>query len=165
MVIVILVWICWIIHLTLTFLNIFIFYYNTHRIGRLQWFISLFLFKWKWKLLNHVQLFVTPWTIQSMEFSRPESTFPSPGDLPSPGIKPRSPALQADCLPAEWPRKLNSWLSGFLKAGHKSVDVCIHLYINAYVYTFTTLCLQLILLPLLNLSSTPSFYFKYAICH
>ena len=27
--------------------------------------------------------------------------FPSPGDLPSPGIKPRSPALQADSLPAE----------------------------------------------------------------
>ena len=37
------------------------------------------------------------WTIQSMEFSRPEywsgSPFPSPGDLPNPGIKPRSPAL------------------------------------------------------------------------
>ena len=28
--------------------------------------------KWKWKSLSHVQLFVTPWTIQSMEFSRPE---------------------------------------------------------------------------------------------
>ena len=27
--------------------------------------------------------------------------FPSPGDLPSPGIKPRSPTLQADSLPAE----------------------------------------------------------------
>ena len=27
--------------------------------------------------------------------------FPSPGDLPKPGIKPRSPALQADSLPAE----------------------------------------------------------------
>ena len=26
--------------------------------------------------------------------------FPSPGDLPNPGIKPRSPALQADSLPA-----------------------------------------------------------------
>ena len=29
------------------------------------------------------------------------SPFPSPGDLPNPGIKPRSPALQADSLPAE----------------------------------------------------------------
>ena len=40
-----------------------------------------------------------------MEFSRPEywsgSPFPFPGDLPNPGIKPRSPALQADSLPAE----------------------------------------------------------------
>ena len=27
--------------------------------------------------------------------------FPSPGDLPNPGIKPRTPALQADSLPAE----------------------------------------------------------------
>ena len=31
--------------------------------------------------------------------------FPSPGDLPSPGIKPRSPALQVDSSPAEPPEK------------------------------------------------------------
>ena len=30
-----------------------------------------------------------------------ELPFPSPGDLPDPGIKPRSPAVQAGCLPAE----------------------------------------------------------------
>jgi len=40
-----------------------------------------------------------------MEFSRPEYwsgyPFPSPGDLPNPGIEPRSPALQADSLPTE----------------------------------------------------------------
>ena len=40
-----------------------------------------------------------------MEFSSPEHwsgyIFPSPGDLPNPGIEPRSPALQADSLPAE----------------------------------------------------------------
>ena len=30
---------------------------------------------------------------------------PPPGDLPNPGIKPRSPALQAECLPAELPEK------------------------------------------------------------
>ena len=34
--------------------------------------------------------------------------FPSPGDLPNPGIKPRSPALQADSLPAEPPGKRRS---------------------------------------------------------
>ena len=27
---------------------------------------------WKWKLLSCVQLFASPWTVQSMEFSRPE---------------------------------------------------------------------------------------------
>ena len=31
--------------------------------------------------------------------------FPSPGDLPNPGIKPQSPALQADSLPSEPPGK------------------------------------------------------------
>ena len=38
-----------------------------------------------------------------MEFSRPEywSGFPSLGDLPNPGMETRSPALQADSLPAE----------------------------------------------------------------
>ena len=40
----------------------------------------------------------------SMEFSRPEyqsgQSFPSPGDVPNPGIEPRSPTLQADSLPA-----------------------------------------------------------------
>ena len=53
---------------------------------------------------------MTPWTIAcqtplSMAFSRQEYwnglPFPSPGDLPDPGIKPRSPALQADSLPTE----------------------------------------------------------------
>ena len=60
--------------------------------------------------LSRVQLFVTPWTVAHqaplcMEFSRKEYwsglPFPSPGDLPYPGIKPRSPALQVDSLPVE----------------------------------------------------------------
>ena len=59
----------------------------------------------KWKSLSRVQLFATPWTIQSLEFSRPEfwsgQPFPSPGDLPNQGIKHRSPALQVNSLPAE----------------------------------------------------------------
>ena len=33
------------------------------------------------------------------------SPFPSPGDLPDPGIRPQSPALQVDCLPFEPPGK------------------------------------------------------------
>ena len=64
--------------------------------------------------LSRVRLFVTPWTVAhqvflSMEFSRQECwgglLFPSPGNLPSPGIEPRSPALQADSLPPEPPGK------------------------------------------------------------
>ena len=51
--------------------------------------------------------------MQSMEFSRPEywsrQPFPSPGDLPNPGIKPRSPALQADSLPAEPLKTQEHW--------------------------------------------------------
>ena len=45
-----------------------------------------------------------------MEFCRQEYwsglPFPSPGDLPDPGIKPRSPTLQPDALPSEPPGKL-----------------------------------------------------------
>ena len=50
-------------------------------------------------LLNRVRLFATPWTVAyqafpSMGFSRQEYysglPFPSPGDLPNPGIEPRS---------------------------------------------------------------------------
>ena len=44
-----------------------------------------------------------------MEFSRQEYwsrlSFPSPGNLPDPGIEPRSPALRADSLPSEPPGK------------------------------------------------------------
>ena len=64
----------------------------------------------KVKSLSRVQLFATPWTVArqaplSMGFSRQEYwsglPFPSPGDLPKPGIEPGSPALQADALSSE----------------------------------------------------------------
>ena len=67
------------------------------------------------KSLSRVRLFATPWTVAyqafpSMGFSRQEYwsglPFPSPGDLPHPGIKARSPALQADALLSEPPEKL-----------------------------------------------------------
>ena len=63
-----------------------------------------------WWLLSHERLFVTPWTRAhqvplSMEFSRQGYwnglPFPSPGDLPDPGIEPTSPALHMDSLPSE----------------------------------------------------------------
>ena len=62
------------------------------------------------KSLGCVQLFATPWTVAyqappSMGFSKQDYwsglPFPSPGDLPNPGIEPRSSALQADTLPPE----------------------------------------------------------------
>ena len=44
-------------------------------------------------------------TLLSVEFSRQEywsgKTFPSPGDLPNPGIEPKSPILQTDSLQPE----------------------------------------------------------------
>ena len=77
-------------------------------------------FKVKVKSLSRVWFFATPWTVDyqappSRGFSRQECwsglPFPSPdllllsGDLPDPGIKPRSPALQAYTLPSEPPGK------------------------------------------------------------
>ena len=69
--------------------------------------------KWsEMKSLSRVRLFMTPWTVAcqaplSIGFSRQEYwsglPFPSPGDLPNPGIEPVSPALQTDTLPSEPP--------------------------------------------------------------
>ena len=51
-----------------------------------------------------------------MAFSRPEYwsglPFPSPGDLPDPGIEPRSPTLLADALPSEPPEEPQEYWSG-----------------------------------------------------
>ena len=68
--------------------------------------------KVKVKSLSRVGLFATPGTVTyqappTMGFSRQECwsglPFPSPGDLPDPGIEPGSPALQADALRSEPP--------------------------------------------------------------
>ena len=68
----------------------------------------------KVKLLSRVRLFATPRTVAyqtppSMGFSRQEYCsglpFPSPVDLPNPGIKPKSPTLQANALTSEPPGK------------------------------------------------------------
>ena len=66
------------------------------------------------KSFSRVRLFATSWTVARqaslfMRFSRQEYwiglPFPSPGDLPNPGIEPTSPALQADALTSEPPGK------------------------------------------------------------
>ena len=84
---------------------------NSH-LGRFSFFSSM---KVKVKSLSRAQLFATLWTVAyqaplSMGFSRQEYwsglPFPSPGDLPDPGIEPRSTTLQADALTSEPPGKL-----------------------------------------------------------
>ena len=76
--------------------------------------MTFVLTKVKVKLLSRVRFFATPWTVAyqappSMGFSRQECwsglPFPSPGDLPDPGIETGSPALRADALPSEPPGK------------------------------------------------------------
>ena len=61
----------------------------------------------KVKLLSRVRLLATPWTAAhqappSIGLSRQEYwsglPFPSPGDLPDPGIEPRFPPLQANAF-------------------------------------------------------------------
>ena len=68
-----------------------------------------------------------------MEFSRPEywSGYSSPGDLSTPGIKPRSPALQADSLPTEpWGKplkeedKYNIWTSERQRPRQRELQLC-----------------------------------------
>ena len=73
-------------------------------------------------MLSCVRL-VTPWTVAcqaslSTEISRQEywsgQPFPSPGDRPNPGIKPRSPTLQVDSVPSESPGKPKNTGAGSL---------------------------------------------------
>ena len=69
--------------------------------------------------LSPVRLFATPWTVPyqappSMGFSRQKYwsglPFPSPGDLPNPGVEPGSPALQADATSEPVLPQKNSFL-------------------------------------------------------
>ena len=62
-------------------------------------------------LLSHfscVRLFATPWTVAhqtslSMGILQERTLRSLPGNLPNPGIEPRSPTLQADSLPSKPP--------------------------------------------------------------
>ena len=83
---------------------------------------------------SHVPLFVTLRTIAlqaplSMGFSRQEYwrglLCPPPGDLPNPGIEPRSPILQADSLPAEPQGKPKTTMLRYAAA--KSLQSCLTL--------------------------------------
>ena len=108
--------------------------------------------KLKVKSLSRVRLFATPWTVAhqappSMGFSRQEYwsglPFPSPGDLPKPGIKPRSPSLQADALSSELPGKNRGvkqlpQITQLLKSRARNSAQAIRLFskINTMIYSF-----------------------------
>ena len=90
---------------------------------------------------------MTPWTVArkallSMEFSRQEYwnglPFPSPGDLPNPGIKSGSPALQADYLPLSHERSPNLFLllCSIPLCEYSAVLLTILLLINTLVFFF-----------------------------
>ena len=79
---------------------------------------------------------VTPQTVAhqaplSMGFSRQECwsglSFPSPGDRPDSGVKPRSPALQADSLPFELQgkQKANMYTNNMNTHTHVCACVCV----------------------------------------
>ena len=81
--------------------------------------------------LSRVRLFATPWTVAyqappSMGFSRQEYwsglPFPSPGNLPNPGIEPESPTVQADTLTSEPPGKPKSRMDYFGVEGERVLD-------------------------------------------
>ena len=111
------------------------------------------------KLLSHARLFLTPWTIAhqappSMGFYRQEYwsglPFPSPGDLPNPGIEPRPPVLQAEALTSEPPGKpiaqryCKKWLGLLSKNVPDRVEGCgsYLVFVNsfAFISRFTLLC-------------------------
>ena len=69
----------------------------------------------------------------SMGFSRQAYLsgllYPPPGNLPNPGIEPRSPTLQADSLPSEPPGKLIKYICLI-----KIIKFCIQVnYVSVYV--------------------------------
>ena len=85
-------------------------------------------------VLSRAQLFASPCTVVhqaplSMEFSRQEHwsalPFPSPRDLPYPGIKPRYLALQADFLLSEPPGK--PFVCEY---------VCVYTHTHTYIYIY-----------------------------
>ena len=151
-------------------------YIPTNSVGSfpfLQTISSMYyLWEWEWSESEIAQSCPTlcdpmdSWSVAhraspSMEFSRQEYwsglPFPSPGDLPDPGIKPGSPSLRADALPSEPPGVLNflfiyfSWRITTLQyCGvfcHASIWIshrytCVPFILNPLPTSFHTLSLQ-----------------------
>ena len=115
---------------------------------------------------------MTPWTVAcqsplSMGFSRKEYwsglPFPSPGDLPDLGIKPRSPALQSDSLLTEHQAAEYWWRISPNRVGWSHfIDTCLMgtgLCQTAYhTFLVQTLCLMYAFNTCLYLYLLPHFY-------
>ena len=102
----------------------------------------------KWGNLGNVKAFVNkvkvaqscPTVCDPMDrivhaFSRPEywsgQLFPSPGDLPNPGIEPRSPALQVVSLPSKPPKFITVFLYLFFSTFLYKIKL---IYCNYNIY-------------------------------
>ena len=92
--------------------------------------------------VQSLQWYTTPRTVAyqaplSIGFSRQEYwsglPFASPGDLPNPGIEPRSPALQADALSSEPPGKPMTNLDSILKSRDTTLPTKVRL-VKAMVF-------------------------------
>ena len=103
---------------------------------------------------------MTPWTIAhqaplSMEISRQGYwsglPFPSPRDLPDPGIKPGSPTWQADSLPSDPPGKLSMGEIALSKKKKKVRTLCTTLHMILICINYPLNCL----LNVNNLDSQP----------
>ena len=107
------------------------------------------------KSLSSVQLFATPWTIAyqappSMGISRQEYwsglPFPSPGELPDPGIKLASPELEADTLPSEPPGKLSRVINSVTNRMERSFVIQTKLMCLLRSYLLSARCMVRIVL-------------------
>ena len=74
----------------------------------------------------------SPWNSAGQN-TRVGKPFPSPGDLPNPGIEPKSPTLQADSLPAEPPGKPHR-----LEDIHSLQDECVCVCVRAPAHLCTS---------------------------
>ena len=107
-----------------------------------------------------------PWTVAcqappSMGFSRQEYwsglPFPSPGDLPDPGIEPKSPSLQADALPSEPPGKPQKSIR---KRKYIYSMYCIYRYhkFTSSVYKMNHLSVPTLILPYMIQNTVYMYY-------
>ena len=111
------------------------------------------------KSLQSCLTLATPWTVArqtplSMGSPRQEYwsglPFPSPGDLPKPGIKPASPALQADSLPTELRGKPPSPLlaTNYGSIQHIPCTMCFSFLYLGKLFSLTVYRLDLCRTPL-----------------